>query len=62
MCHAGVNDVEISVRHYPAFFPSQARSWSGPSEVLRMIRCPYSYNLSFFKKTVMIVAPRSSPE
>jgi len=27
-----------------------------------MIRSPYSYNLSFLKKTVIIVASRSSTE
>ena len=56
-----VNSVEISPSHSPAFSASPGRSWSGPSEVLRMIRSPYSYNLLFLKKTVMMVAPRSFP-
>ena len=61
-CRDGVDDVEIRPRHSPAFSAQRRRSWSGPSEVLRMIRSPYSYNLSFLKKTVMIVASRSSTE
>jgi hypothetical protein len=58
--HAGVEDVKIRPSQSPAFSASPARSQSGPSEVLRMIRTPYSYNLLFFKNTVMMVAPRSS--
>jgi HD-like signal output (HDOD) protein len=54
-------DVENQARQCPVFSARLRRSWSGPSEVLRMIRSPYSYNLSFLKKTVMIVAPRSLP-
>lgn len=59
--HTNVETVEIMASHSPGFSASQARSWSGPSEVLRMIRSPYSYNLSFLKKTVIVVALRSSP-
>lgn len=61
MCRTSIETVEIRASHSPGFSASQARSWSGPSEVLRMIRSPYSYNLSFFKKTEMIVALRSFP-
>jgi hypothetical protein len=59
-CHTAVDTVEISPSHSPAFSASRGRSWNGPSEVLRMIRSPYSYNLLFLKKKVMMVAPRSS--
>jgi len=61
-CHAGVEDVKIQSSHSPGFSASPGRCQSGPSDVLRMIRSPYSYNLSFLKKTVMIVASRSSTE
>jgi hypothetical protein len=59
-CHGRVQTVEIRPSHSPAFSAPRGRSQSGPSEVLRMIRTPYSYNLLFLKKTVMMVAPRSS--
>ena len=62
ICHAGVEDVKIWPSHSPGFSASPGRCQSGPSDVLRMIRSPYSYNLSFLKKTVMIVASRSSTE
>ena len=58
--HEGVEDVNIRTPHSPAFSAPQRGFGSGPSEVLRMIRSPYSYNLLFLKKTVMMVAPRSS--
>ena len=61
-CHAGVEDVKIQSSHSPGFSASPGRCQSGPSDVLRMIRSPYSYNLSFLKKTVIIVASRSSTE
>ena len=61
-CHAGVEDVKIQSSHSPGFSASPGRCQSGPSDVLRMIRSPYSYNLSSLKKTVMIVASRSSTE
>jgi hypothetical protein len=57
----GVKDVNIRPHHSPCFSASQRRSQSGPSDVLRMIRTPYSYNLSFLKKELMMVVPRSSP-
>ena len=60
--HPGVEDVKIRPSHSPGFSASPHRCQSGPSDVLRMIRSPYSYNLSFLKKTVMIVASRSSTE
>jgi hypothetical protein len=60
--HDGVKDVKIRPFHSPGFSAPPGRFQSGPSEVLRMIRSPYSYNLSFLKKTVMIAAPRSSTE
>jgi len=60
--HAGVEDVKIRPAHSPGFSAPPGRFQSGPSDVLRMIRSPYSYNLSSLKKTVMIVASRSSTE
>jgi hypothetical protein len=50
MGHRSVETVEITASHSPGFSASQARSRSGPSEVLRMIRSPYSYNLSFLRR------------
>ena len=58
--HTGVKDVNTRSLNSPGFSASQRGSRSGPSEVLRMIRSPYSYNLLFLKKTVMMAAPRSS--
>jgi hypothetical protein len=49
-CNGGVEHVEISVRPSLRFSTPHRRSQTGPSEVLRMIRSPYSYNLSFLKK------------
>ena len=60
-CIAGVKHVEIPARPSLRFSTPHGRSQTGPSEVLRMIRSPYSYNLSFLTNSVMFVAPRSSP-
>jgi hypothetical protein len=61
MRHAAGESVKIRPPHSPGFSASPARSQSGPSDVLRMIRSPYSYNLSFLKKEeVMMVVSRSS--
>ena len=40
-----VEGVQSLPEHSPGFSTPRPRSWSGPSEVLRMIRSPYSYNL-----------------
>ena len=60
-CVAGVKHVEIHACPSTHFSTPHYRSQTGPSEVLRMIRSPYSYNLSFLKNSVMFVAPRSFP-
>jgi hypothetical protein len=60
-CVAAVKHVEIPAPASLRFSTPPGRSQTGPSEVLRMIRSPYSYNLSFLKNSVMFVAPRSSP-
>jgi hypothetical protein len=60
ICLAPVKDVEIRSHPSPGFSTPQRRFQTGPSEVLRMIRSPYSYNLSLLKTSVMIVAPRST--
>jgi len=60
LCRTGGEDVHIRPQHSPRFSARERRSRSGPSDVLRMIRSPYSYNLSFLKKKVVMVAPRSS--
>ena len=60
-CVAAVEHVEIPARPSLRFSTPCRRSQTRPSEVLRMIRSPYSYNLSFLKNSVMFVAPRSSP-
>ncbi len=59
-CRTGGEDVNIRPPHSPGFSARERRSRSGPSDVLRMIGSPYSYNLSFLKKEVMMVAPRNS--
>ena len=60
-CFAGVKHVEIPGHPSTQFSTPRRRSQTDPSEVLRMIRSPYSYNLSFLKNSVMFVAPRSLP-
>jgi hypothetical protein len=50
MCVVPVKDVEIRSHPSPGFSTPPRRSQTGPSEVLRMIRSPYSYNLSFLKR------------
>jgi hypothetical protein len=45
-CVEAVKDVEIRSHLSPGFSTPPRRSQTGPSEVLRMIPSPYSYNLS----------------
>jgi hypothetical protein len=45
-----VEGVETRPSHSPCFSTLSRGSLTGPSEVLRMIRSPYSYNLSFLKR------------
>jgi len=49
-CVGPVEDVETLPSHSPCFSTPSRGSQTGPSEVLRMIRSPYSYNLSFLKR------------
>lgn len=49
-CAGTVEDVETRLSQSPCFSTLPRGSQTGPSEVLRMIRSPYSYNLSFLKR------------
>ena len=46
-CVRPVEDVETPSHPSPCFSTPLRGFQTGPSEVLRMIRSPYSYNLSF---------------